>query len=145
MSDENIIRALSGWRVGCHEAVTREGELEPCAKPAVAIRKVEPELGDGYAEPYPVCAHHTRVGQCVGLGEIVYALRGRSDFKQGITRSLTREQWRQRLESECQGVTTVCAWPGCRYYATYEHERGGPHTGDCPLAEEELDFVSGSR
>lgn len=39
----------------CHEEVTRKGELEPCEKPAVAMR-IDPNEGT----PYPVCVKHTR-------------------------------------------------------------------------------------
>lgn len=41
----------------CHEEVTRQGELQSCDKPAVALR-IDPE-GDP-AHPYPVCAYHCR-------------------------------------------------------------------------------------
>lgn len=39
----------------CHEEVTRKGLLEPCEKPAVAMR-IDPNEGI----PYPVCIKHTR-------------------------------------------------------------------------------------
>ena len=45
----------------CHEGVTRKGELQPCSKPAVALR--DSHETDTY---YPVCAYHAR-GFCIPL------------------------------------------------------------------------------
>ena len=45
----------------CHEEVTRKGELQPCSKPAVALR--DSRETDTY---YPVCAYHAR-GFCIPL------------------------------------------------------------------------------
>lgn len=39
----------------CHEAVIRDGEEEPCERPAVGYR-LDPEHGT----PYPVCRKHHR-------------------------------------------------------------------------------------
>lgn len=39
----------------CEEGVTRDGEFQPCEKPAVAWRR-DPET----RQPYPVCKRHTR-------------------------------------------------------------------------------------
>ena len=58
-----ILRVEACLRQGveCHEGVTRRGELQPCDRPAVALRNwVE---GDTY---YPVCPTHTR-GFCIPL------------------------------------------------------------------------------
>jgi len=45
---------MSAW-TECHEEVTRRGELQPCDRPAVAMR-----LDFDGGDPYPVCAGHTR-------------------------------------------------------------------------------------
>ena len=58
-----ILRVEACLRQGveCHEEVTRRGELQPCDRPAVALRNwVE---GDTY---YPVCPTHAR-GFCIPL------------------------------------------------------------------------------
>jgi hypothetical protein len=52
----------------CHEDVTREGESQPCEKPAVAVR-IDPEDSG----PYPVCAYHAR-GRMVTLPELLTSL-----------------------------------------------------------------------
>lgn len=43
-------------RIVCHEGVTRQGEFQPCDRPAVAYRL---DITEGYL-PYPVCVGHTR-------------------------------------------------------------------------------------
>ena len=48
----------------CDEETTRRGEVQPCCKPAVAMR-FDPTEGT----PYPVCAHHTR-GPTLTLAEL---------------------------------------------------------------------------
>ena len=58
-----ILRVEACLRQGveCHEGITRKGELQPCGRPAVALRNwVE---GDTY---YPVCPTHAR-GFCIPL------------------------------------------------------------------------------
>lgn len=52
----------------CHEEVTRKGILQPCGKPAVAVRD-DPE------GPYPVCARHARAPM-VPIATVSEALRG---------------------------------------------------------------------
>ena len=49
----------------CHEEVSRRGELQPCEKVAVALRK-DPTFGI----EYPVCAFHTRADM-VALAVVV--------------------------------------------------------------------------
>lgn len=53
----------------CHEEVSRGGELQPCDKPAVALRR-DPEEGSAY----PVCAFHARGEGMLRLYEIRKAL-----------------------------------------------------------------------
>lgn len=53
----------------CHEAVTRQGELLPCNKTAVAVR-LDPEDHS----PYPVCGYHAR-GEMVALPQLLEAVR----------------------------------------------------------------------
>lgn len=48
----------------CHEEVSRQGELQPCDKTAVAVR-LDPEDDS----PYPVCAYHSR-GNMVPLADL---------------------------------------------------------------------------
>lgn len=48
----------------CDEETTRRGEVQPCDKPAVAMR-LDPTEGT----PYPVCAYHTR-GPMLTLAEL---------------------------------------------------------------------------
>lgn len=66
----NLLRAIARAHVyhECHESVTRKGELEPCDKPAVAVRL------DGMGGAYPVCKHHAR-GDMATLTDIREALR----------------------------------------------------------------------
>lgn len=54
--------------VECHEEVTRHDTLNPCNKPAVALR-IDPNWGD----PYPVCARHSRAPM-VTIPEIVQGI-----------------------------------------------------------------------
>ena len=60
---ERILHVEACLRQGteCHEEVSRKGELQPCGKPAVALR--DWAEGDTY---YPVCATHAR-GFCIPL------------------------------------------------------------------------------
>lgn len=46
---------LRRWPLSCHEDVTRDGQSEPCDRPAVAAR-FDPNEGGAY----PVCVKHTR-------------------------------------------------------------------------------------
>jgi hypothetical protein len=56
----------------CPMGVTRQGEFEPCDKPAVAVRWVEFEDVE-YATP--VCVAHCRVGEMVALETLKEAWR----------------------------------------------------------------------
>ena len=55
----NPLRDDSRWTAHgdteCYEDVTRNGESQPCNKPAAAVR-IDPEEGG----PYPVCEHHSQ-------------------------------------------------------------------------------------
>lgn len=68
----------------CHEEVTRDGELEPCDKVAVALR-VDPQE----SEPYPVCAHHAR-GEMVSLEAIVRFMLDRHNTQEVVARKLVQ-------------------------------------------------------
>lgn len=54
---------MSTYGKYCCEEVTRRGELQPCDKTAVAVRRD----ADG---DYPVCAYHSR-GSMVPLSELL--------------------------------------------------------------------------
>ena len=66
----------------CHEEVTRDGELEPCEKVAVALR-IDPQE----SEPYPVCARHAR-GDMVSLEAIVRFMLDRHTAQSVVARKL---------------------------------------------------------
>lgn len=56
------------YRWYCDSATTRQGELEPCGKPAVTWMDPEPwrdEYGD--VSPWPVCAYHAHMGTALPL------------------------------------------------------------------------------
>lgn len=53
MTDLRFVREFPGE---CCEEVTRRGELQPCDKPAVAVR-IDPENDE---RGYPVCGYHSR-------------------------------------------------------------------------------------
>lgn len=59
----------------CCAAVTRNGELEPCDKVAVAVCGYD-ACDDGEDDPHwwPVCAYHTRKGRMVPLTELFKAI-----------------------------------------------------------------------
>lgn len=61
---EKVLARAKELESVCHEEVTRKGMLEPCDKPAVAVRD-DPE------GPYPVCGHHTRATGLVPLSELL--------------------------------------------------------------------------
>lgn len=63
----NVWRAMQ-YRE-CHEEVGRGGEVQPCDKPAVAVRR------DAEGEPYPVCASHSR-GDMVPLWQLRRVMQG---------------------------------------------------------------------
>lgn len=46
---------MGEWAATCYEEVSRAGLLQPCNKPAVAVR-LDPTSGT----QYPVCSFHTR-------------------------------------------------------------------------------------
>jgi len=52
MADLTVVRKFPRL---CTEEVERKGEVQPCDKPAVAVR-IDPTEGGGY----PVCMRHTR-------------------------------------------------------------------------------------
>jgi hypothetical protein len=54
----------------CHEAVTRQGNFEPCERTAVALR-IDYETNTAY----PVCKHHARGGPMVPLATIAEHFR----------------------------------------------------------------------
>lgn len=68
----------------CHEEVVRRGDLEPCDKPAVAVR-IDPQEG----EPYPVCARHARAPM-VTLEDIVRFMLNRHEAQRIAARGLVR-------------------------------------------------------
>ena len=74
----------------CHEEVTRKGELQPCSKPAVALR--DSRETDTY---YPVCAYHAR-GFCIPLVDpddaaaLVAALRAVLDLHREARNDMDR-------------------------------------------------------
>ena len=55
----------------CYEEVARGERVEPCDKPAVAVRF---DLTDGDVWTYPVCARHSRAPM-VTLSHIVAAVK----------------------------------------------------------------------
>ena len=59
----------------CCAAVTRNGELEPCDKVAVAVCAVDTR-DDGEDDPHwwPACVYHTRKGRMVPLAELLAVL-----------------------------------------------------------------------
>lgn len=66
MSGESVSLAwVRDFPDRCDHIATRQGELEPCDKPAVAAMLPD----DGVA--FAVCAHHTRVGLMVPLRTLV--------------------------------------------------------------------------
>lgn len=73
MSDPFKELCLDVWQAmqhrECHEEVTRKGELQPCDKPAVAVRR------DAGGEPYPVCVYHCHGGM-VPLWQLRRAMQG---------------------------------------------------------------------
>jgi hypothetical protein len=82
----------------CWEEVSRDGVVQPCDKPAVAIAYDESE-GPDY---YPVCAYHARVGRTVLLAAIL-ATSARYGAK-GATRALTEAPVTFRPETHDSGV-----------------------------------------
>lgn len=61
---------------GCHGIVYRDGEMEPCEKPAVAIVDGRGGEAEGY---WPACAYHANRysrGKCVPLHTMIDAIRG---------------------------------------------------------------------
>ena len=63
-----MIRSAFETAISCHEEVARKGRLEPCDKPAVALR------WDYEDRPYPVCSFHSR-GDMVTIVEMEEALK----------------------------------------------------------------------
>ena len=69
MTDDDL-RYLRRFSDRCCAEVIRNGETQPCDKPAVAV-------ADGDAESdawWPVCPHHTRGRKMVPLPDLIKAL-----------------------------------------------------------------------
>lgn len=62
------IRSVFESAIDCYAETTRKGMLEPCGKPAIALK------WDDASYPYPVCKHHSR-GDMVTVVEIEQAVR----------------------------------------------------------------------
>lgn len=82
--DPVMLRFALGRPEECHEEVTRGGEVQPCEKPAVALR-IDPNEGD----PYPVCAYHARA-EMVPLVDIVRFMLARHEAQVIAARGLVR-------------------------------------------------------
>jgi hypothetical protein len=64
-------RGLLKWPETCTNEASRDGELEPCGKPAVAA------AWDEENDPYPVCKYHAhRARELVTLEQILLATLG---------------------------------------------------------------------
>jgi hypothetical protein len=68
----------------CHEEVGRGVEVEPCEKPAVALR-IDPQE----SEPYPVCARHARAPM-VPLVDIVRFMLDRHEAQRIAAEGIVR-------------------------------------------------------
>ena len=67
MSTDGTRRYVRGkrlWPAVCDSEVTRDGELDACNKPAVAVRYDAEGV-------WPVCVYHCRVGHMVPLQELL--------------------------------------------------------------------------
>lgn len=62
------IRTVFESAIDCYAEVARNGMVEPCEKPAVAMK------WDDAGYPYPVCKHHAH-GDMVTIAEIEQAVR----------------------------------------------------------------------
>lgn len=69
----------------CSEEVSRGGIVQPCEKPAVALRFDPHEAG----QVYPVCAHHARA-EMVPLVQVVRFFLDRADAAATVARGLQR-------------------------------------------------------
>jgi hypothetical protein len=62
---------LLRWPSECSMTTTRNGEQEPCGKPAVSAT-LDPEDD---SRPYPTCAAHTFIGRAVPLSDLIRAIQ----------------------------------------------------------------------
>ncbi len=68
------IAVVAEWPDTCDAGVYRQGEYEPCSKPAVGIILNTPD--DALGAPagtvaWPVCAHHARKDRMVPLRDLL--------------------------------------------------------------------------
>lgn len=93
----------------CDHEVSRQGESQPCERPAVAVRLHE-------THPYPVCAYHAS-GDMVPLTELLTAakvqtIRDVIDAAREADLTLIPVEWLQELIDELEETPAMLQQAG---------------------------------